>query len=162
MVKLIYMTPEQIDNFWKKVDKTDTCWNWIAHKLNYGYGGIRLNKKEQRAHRISWELHNGEIPKGLHVIHKCDNPPCVNPDHLWLGTHQDNMRDRSKKGRTSRHIGNLDLGGEKHGSSKLKEKQVIEIRNLGKTGIYIQKELADLFGVHQTTINNILNNKYWK
>ena len=84
--------------FWEKIDKNGKCWEWLGWKVK-GYGRIKVNNIKTLAHRVSWNLHYGDIPKGLYVLHKCDNPPCVNPKHLWLGTQLDNMRDRDKKGR---------------------------------------------------------------
>ena len=87
--------------FWKKVNKTSTCWEWTAHKLYNGYGRFNLNGKTDYAHRISWQFATGEYPKGKQILHLCDNPSCVRPDHLFLGTITDNMSDRNKKGRQS-------------------------------------------------------------
>ena len=88
------------ERFWEKVDKSGDCWKWIAHLLK-GYGRFRLNNKTWSAHRVSWTLHYGEIPEGMCVLHRCDNPGCVNPEHLFLGTRTDNMKDRDQKGRGS-------------------------------------------------------------
>lgn len=91
--------------FWSKVLKTDGCWLWMGARHPQGYGNIGLPKDENgrypigKAHRVSWELHNGPIPAGLLVMHRCDNPPCVNPDHLFVGTVGDNVRDSASKGR---------------------------------------------------------------
>jgi hypothetical protein len=90
--------PSVTDRFWKKVQKTDSCWVWIGG-LSHSYGWMGINSRHVLAHRISWELHNGPIPDGLYVCHHCDNPPCVRPDHLFLGTHDDNMNDKISKGR---------------------------------------------------------------
>lgn len=87
------------DRFYGKIKKTKTCWYWTACVSSFGYGQISVNGKSVGAHRISWEIHNGSILDGLHVLHKCDNPPCVNPDHLFLGTNKDNVEDRYVKGR---------------------------------------------------------------
>ncbi len=80
----------------------DGCWEWRAHRNSDGYGVARRGGRLTGVHRISWELHRGQIPRGAQVLHSCDNPPCVNPAHLFLGTHVDNMADRQRKGRTPR------------------------------------------------------------
>lgn len=88
------------ERFWEKVDKTGDCWEWTGFKNRQGYGQFQVSTKNgQPAHRVSFELANGKIPDGMHVCHKCDNPPCVRPDHLFLGTPSDNMKDMVKKGR---------------------------------------------------------------
>lgn len=84
------------DRFWPKVQKTDVCWLWIG-ATSAGYG--RIGRGRAKDHEVSWELHNGPVPHGLWVLHKCDNPPCVRPDHLFLGTQSDNMKDAEAKGR---------------------------------------------------------------
>lgn len=95
--------PEEEKRFWTKVSKRgdQQCWNWIASLDTEGYGNFKSKNKKanNKAHRMSYLLHFGDISKGLHVLHKCDNPRCVNPSHLFLGTHQDNMRDMVEKGR---------------------------------------------------------------
>jgi hypothetical protein len=90
-----------IVRFFEKVEKEENCWQWTANKNNKGYGMIYWEKhmKKMLAHRAMWEMTNGEIPAGLHVLHRCDNPSCVNPDHLFLGTHRENMQDKLAKGR---------------------------------------------------------------
>lgn len=88
------------DRFWERVQKTDDCWLWTGSTDKDGYGWFWVDGKTATAHRFSYALHNdGAIPDGLYVCHSCDNPPCVNPDHLWLGTNQDNMDDCARKGR---------------------------------------------------------------
>lgn len=87
--------------FWRHVDKSGDCWVWTARRAkgSKGYGLTTIGRVTVKAHRLSWQLANGPIPSGLHVCHRCDNPPCVRPDHLFLGTHQDNMADKVRKGR---------------------------------------------------------------
>lgn len=85
--------------FWRGVKKTDTCWLWARALTGEGYGNIWVNKKVVHSHRFSWELHNGPIPKGVLVLHRCDTPRCVRPDHLFLGSQMDNTHDCINKGR---------------------------------------------------------------
>jgi len=137
-----------MQRFFEKIDKTDGCWNWKAAGRGNGYGAIKIDGKVIDAHRFSWVIHNGDIPNGLFVCHKCDNRKCVNPDHLFLGTQSENMIDCSKKGR----LKYPDLQKFKKGNypknttiSKdlaIKVKEAISIRN-GKT----LKEISVLFSV---------------
>lgn len=95
------------DRFWEKVERSpdpDGCWVWTAATTRIGYGVFAVSRKRKnvRAHRFAWELTHGPIPDGLCVCHACDNPPCVRPDHLWLGTSEDNTADRHRKGRTAK------------------------------------------------------------
>ena len=86
-----------VSRFWSRVIKTDTCWIWDSARTAAGYGDFTLEGQVRTAHRYSWELAHGPIPEGMFICHHCDNPPCVRPDHLFLGTHQDNMDDAKAK-----------------------------------------------------------------
>ena len=133
-----------------------TCHWWTGYGLPSGYGQIRANGKTKSAHRVSYELYKGEIPKGMLVLHDCqskghfeDNPSCVNPDHLFLGTQKDNMQDMSNKDRS--------LAGEKHPASKLTAEQVVEIRSSDLS----QRKLAEKFNVSHSKISQIIRRVSW-
>ena len=110
------------------------------------------------AHRLAYELLVGPIPEGLFVCHKCDNPPCCNPEHLFTATHAENMADMRKKGRAPKHD---NQHGEKGPNHKLTEEQARKIRELYKTGEYTQQGLADFYGVNHTAIGKIVNRQTW-
>ncbi len=140
------------EKFLQFVVQAEGCWGWIGPLHNAGYGRLAHDKMELLAHRIAYELFVGPIPDGMHVLHHCDNPPCMNPAHLFLGTHADNMRDMVVKGRSQR--------GERNGQSKLTEGQVLEIRKVHAGGDS-QKELAQRYGVDRSMVNRIVNGKNW-
>jgi hypothetical protein len=114
------------ERFWPKVDKDADggCWVWTASRNEQGYGCCGFNGRTYTAHRLSYELARGPIPPGMHVLHRCDNPPCVNPEHLFVGDQSDNMRDMYGKGRGANRQGELS------GAAKLTESQVREIKQL--------------------------------
>ncbi len=135
------------DRFWNSVNKTDYCWLWTGVlKEGYGVCGSKI-ENTNLAHRVSWILKNGSIPEGLFVCHRCDNPPCVNPDHLFLGTNRDNMRDAVSKGR----IGVLN------------EEKVIQIRRLYKKGKrgFGCVILGRMFNTSQANITAVVNGWTW-
>ena len=146
--------------FWEKVDKSGDCWEWAAGKVTRGYGAFSANGKQIGAHRFSYELAFGPIEKyGMHVCHHCDNPGCVNPAHLFLGTSQENSDDCKRKGRHS-HAGG-GTRGEESPNAKLTEKQVIEIRrdyNDGSSLVF----LAEKNSVSQSAIYGIVTRRNWK
>lgn len=142
------------NRFWPKVSKSDGCWEWTGCCDSKGYGQIGTGGKHgiDYAHRVSYEMHNGPIPEGLHVLHRCDNPPCVRPDHLFIGTHTDNMQDMWAKGR-----GKCDGAGRKgeaNGNHKLTDGQVTEIRSRNLNG-ESQRSLGREYGVSKTMVGLI-------
>ena len=134
------------ERFYDKVIKTDKCWNWVGSKNKKGYGSIgkgRRGEGNYRAHRLSFELYKGPIPDEDFVLHSCDNPSCVNPDHLFLGKAKDNTKDMLNKERQF---------------SKLNREQALKIRE-DTRGIV---EIGNEYGVHFSTVSLIKNNKTWK
>lgn len=157
------------ERFWEKVDKNGPihqyrpelgrCWLWTHCHDEAGYGRIQeagKGSKLLRSNCASYELHNGPIPAGLQILHNCDNPPCVNPAHLFLGTHQDNMDDKRKRGRQAK--------GEKNGWAKLTEEQVTEIRCTYVKGSQTHgtPALGRKYRVHHSTIWRVIREIYWK
>lgn len=152
------LTQKDIDRFWGKVDKVNSvffyngtrCWEWTATRNHTGYGRAWVNLGLHVAHRVSYQLSFGEIPKELEVCHFCDNPPCVNPSHLFLGTHKENMNDMKKKGRAVRQIGEL------NGRCILSDKEVDKLRYLYENKIETQVNLAKRFGISQAQVSSIV------
>lgn len=136
------------------VESGDGCWNWSGHKNADGYGQLWV-KKLWRAHRYAWTLFRGKIPTGKCVLHRCDNPSCVNPDHLFIGTNQDNVDDRKKKNRGCR------LYGELNGRAKLSAAQVEKIRSLRASGVTVS-ELSKKFNTPKGTISCVVYGLTWK
>jgi hypothetical protein len=136
------------------------CWEWQGSRNRDGYGQIKAGSGSDRvlkAHRVAWEAHHAEpIPVGLQVCHHCDNPACVNPAHLFLGTSGDNAADRDAKGRRTAPK------GEAHSNSRLTEAQVLEIRSLYAAGVGTQVELALQFNVLESRISAIISRKTWR
>lgn len=145
--------------FWSKValsNDTDLCWEWQACKRGKGYGGFQIGDKCYFAHRIAWELTNGQILDGLLVCHKCDNRLCCNPNHLFLGTNLDNARDRDKKARRTAPQ------GENHPMHKLTFHQVEEIRKRYAMGDITMEKLGADYGIRKAHVCEIVNYKSWK
>jgi len=147
---------DPVTRFWAKVKKTDTCWVWTAGTSYYGYGSFHYMGKQVSASRFSYILHYGDIPDGMDVLHKCDNPPCARPDHLFLGTNLDNTQDMMAKGRW-RGGGQR---GERNGSAKLTSADVIAIHARLAKGDKNKDIAKDLF-VASSTISEIKTGKYW-
>jgi hypothetical protein len=115
---------------------------------------LAVNRKKYAAHRVSYEMANGLIPDDLQVCHHCDNPSCVNPDHLFLGTNSDNVADCISKGRQTR--------GSSHPVAKLTEQQVLDIRTKYASGLFLQREIAAEYGITQDNVSYIIHRKTWK
>ena len=151
------------ERFWEKVDKTKECWEWTSALGTSGYGSfsatsIGLSRSAQ-AHRVSWILANGAIPKALYVLHKCDNRRCVNPAHLFLGSHLDNMVDKVRKSRQSRGtVHSSTCRGELVGNSKLTKAMVISIRLDPRP----KTTIAADYGITQGLVSYIKNRKIWR
>lgn len=154
-------SPTFTSRFWAKVQRSDACWLWTGCRNRLGYGriacgGVTFNSI--LANRASWILHFGPIPEGKCVLHSCDNPPCVNPNHLFLGTHDDNMKDMVLKERATC----ADHHGEANGQAKLTTGQVQEIRLLYAAGDLTQRELGKQFHVARRTVGAITSGTNWK
>lgn len=131
------------------------CWIWGGSINSGGYGSISIDSVLQKTHRVSWAIHNGPIPDGMKVLHKCDNPSCWKPDHLFLGTQQDNVDDMIAKGRyrgANR--------GAANGRAILTEQEVVEIQEWIRYSNWLYKDIAERYGVSPSTISNI-NNRNW-
>jgi hypothetical protein len=126
------------------------CWEAAGHTYGIGYVQIMWAGKQYGAHRLAYEAWVGPIPEGALVLHSCDNPPCINPEHLSVGSHQENMDDRARRGRASR--------GERHPASKLSDSDAATIRRLRASGS-TQQSIADQFGISQAHVSRILNRK---
>lgn len=171
------------ERFWAKVSKADGCWLWTgARKNKQGHGSIGIRGRTVCAHRVSWMLANGDIPEGLCVLHKCDVPACVNPDHLYAGTHRQNMRDAAERNRmvagdkhwtrrepervaairkkTYREHPEFILRGQAAGAAKLTDEAAKTILSL-RGGEYLQREIAVAAGVTQQTVSLIWRGKNW-
>lgn len=155
-----------LSRFWAKVDKQGpvpahvpelgNCWVWIRAKHEWGYGHLQVGGRTNTAHRVSFELANGPIPEGMFVLHRCDTPACVRPEHLRLGTPQDNTRDMFEKGRAAF----AGAKGEANSHAKLTEQEVIAIRQRFQRGELIVR-LAVEYGVCKSAISSIVNGRAW-
>lgn len=139
-----------VERFWEKVavKGTEDCWELTASVDECGYGKLNVGgSRWERAHRLSYQICKGDIPKGERVCHSCDNPGCCNPKHLWLGSHQENMTDMAKKGRSW--------------GTRLTETQVLEIRKLYSEGSALT-QIASQYGVAFQHVSRIVNRRSWK
>lgn len=152
-----FFDDESKSRFWKWVTKTEGCWEWNGFRdKKFGYGSLSRRRFSKTysltSHRFSWVIHYGHINIGICVLHKCDNPACVRPDHLFLGTQLDNGKDCASKNRT--------MHGERHTHAKLTEGQILEIREMKRKGEKTST-LSFLFNVSTRHINNIALGRFW-
>jgi len=164
--KAVQLHPTLVERFWKFTDKKgeDECWPWKLKPLGNGYGRIKFKRKTIKAHRLSFLIHYGAFPEGKpRALHKCDNPICVNPSHLFAGSDGDNVRDCVRKKRYSNGFGRGRINscrGERCPLSKLKADIVLQIRNLCIQGIS-QKQIAKLFNISPEHVSKISLRKVW-
>jgi hypothetical protein len=142
--------------FFAKVQKTSSCWLWTASCARRGYGSFSIAKRTVRAHRVSYLIHYGQVPEGMFVCHTCDTPQCVNPSHLFLGSHQDNVDDMVRKGRSPK----TRMIGECNGKAKLSADDVQGIRDMAANSIP-QKVIAAHYGISQPHVSDICRMKTW-
>lgn len=147
--------PTRADWFWERVSKGDGCWQWSRGKNRNGYGVVRGKSRQLKSHRVAYELSVGPIPDGMCVLHRCDNPACCRPDHLFLGTVDDNNKDKKSKGR-----GKVNKG-ERNGMSRLTDSDVLAIRERYAAGGIFHSQLAAEYGVTSSLICNIIKGRRW-
>lgn len=152
-------TDKSLSRFWTNYDKSGDCWDWRGNTIGYGYGRTKVKGKTVYAHRMAFELHHGQkLEPGEQVLHKCDRPICGNPDHLFVGTQLDNIRDMHQKDRQPA----LNWKGVRNGRAKLNEDQVREIRRRYATGGITMKQLGIEHGVTLGAIGFIIRRKNWR
>jgi len=143
----------ELERFEAKVDKSGDCHEWTASFGNSGYGQFYFNYQKFSAHRKAYELYHGAIPEGMFVLHRCDNKKCVNPEHLFLGAHKENMQDKTAKGRQ--------IKGSGIEQAVLTDPQVVQIKQRLRQGD-VHTRIAKDFGVSRATISMISNGTNWR
>lgn len=153
------------ERFWAKVNQTSGCWEWTGSRNPKGYGQIQRGGRGGGlvlTHRLSWEIHNGSIPDSLFVLHKCDNPACVRPDHLWIGSKAENTADMMAKGRHKTAPPKRLLRGEDHPNARLTNDIVSAIRERCASGELSQSEAGRVYGLTSGSVNRIVKRLRWK
>lgn len=150
------MCKDALSRLMRRVNKTETCWLWTGPVNSSGYGGIGFQGKTQGVHRVAYQLLVGPVPQGHHVLHRCDTPRCVNPEHLWTGTSSDNMKDARDKGRAMPFRG----AGVKNPRAKLDPEKVEQAKVMRANGA-LYTVLAKHFGVNSGAIWNAVNGRTW-
>lgn len=152
----LHRTPPIEKHFWEqaKILGKNDCWEWQGYKSRKGYGQIQIDHRVTAAHRVAWELTHGPIREGLQVCHKCDNPPCVNPNHLFLGTNDDNVADKMSK--------NRQVHGVNHPHAKLTDAQVVEARQRFAEGGISIAALARRYGVSGVSMRSVILRATWR
>jgi len=158
------LTDSDLARFWAKVKRPESgCWEWTASTDERGYGRFGIRVPVYKAHRVSWTIHHGQIPDGLEACHTCDNPSCVRPDHLFLGTQADNLEDCARKGRNGAHSHpEKRPRGESHGCSKLNASIVAMIHELSGKGMPSTRIVKLLpVAVHHSTVRRVIHGERW-
>lgn len=143
-----------VERYWAYTKKAEGCWEWSGYRDQNGYGRLHLGARPVLAHRVAWEIFRHPLTPDQHVCHRCDNPPCVRPEHLFLGDHADNMADKMKKKRHRYGVSR----GEAHGCSKLTAEQVREIR--GSVGA--SERVAERYGISGRQVRDIRTRRAWR
>lgn len=151
------MSKDALSRLMSRVSKTETCWLWTGPVNSSGYGGMGFQGRTQGAHRVAYQLLVGPIQQGLHVLHRCDNPRCVNPEHLWVGTRSENMQDASRKGRTNPFRG----AGEANPRARLTRAQVVQAREWRAQEVSYA-EIGRRLGVNSGTVHHAVNGRNWR
>ena len=164
-----FSSQKHLPKFWSRVVKSDKCWEWIGSKDDEGYGRMHLGNGSIKAHRLSFLIAHGTISVGMCICHTCDNPSCVNPEHLWAGTNYENQHDKLKKQREARGATHgtrtkpeCVKRGVANGRSKLNPELVESIRDQYASGKISYKKLASKFNVSKTLVRKIVANTLWK
>lgn len=151
------MNQKLIDKFWSNVQKgnPDECWIWIGSPSGNGYGQLRFEGVTYRSNVLSYLINKGNIPARMYICHTCDNPICVNPNHLFVGTPSDNAKDRQQKGR------GRPMDGENNSNNRFTKESIIQMRSMFQKG-YLCNEIAHIFDTNPEYVRNVVKRKVWK